>query len=604
MIRFGRRAVVGYRGWMDEGDRKPDDGDPTRQERASTARVREPARPAGDRYELRGRLGQGGMGEVLVARDEQLGRDVAIKRMLVDEPSSGAIDRFLREARVQGRLDHPSIVPVHELGRDVEGMPYFVMKKVSGTTLAAILENGDTTKFSRQRLLRAFVDVCLAIEFAHVRGIIHRDLKPANIVLGDYGETYVLDWGIAKVLGEDDPSFADLGSSGTGSQATEIGSSIGTPGYMAPEQVRGAAELDARADVYALGCVLFELLSGKRRQPKGADGTVEEVDPRPSVRAPERQIPLELDAVCVEATRSDPDQRPQSARELAARIDRFLDGDRDLAARRERSRSHLEQAQHAMESTDRKTAMREAGRALAIDPGMSEAAEIVTRLMIEPPAETPPEVLAELERDTRNAAASYLKLAVWIFAGFLAITPALWWIGPEGGSGWVPVLAASIVFGAFLNWFAAKNPSLARVLICIVWSGVIVAVVARMYSPLLIAPGLATLFGMASTITMIAPTWVERTIIPGIGILSIVGVWIAERVGLLSKTTAVTADGVVTLHVAAAGGNEGPILTVAALYVVILIVATSLFASAIRSSEHALKLKIHLQAWQLRQLVA
>src|SRR5262245_47666793 len=148
----------------------------------------EPTRPGaaitGDRYRIGRRIGRGGMGEVLVAADEQIGREVAIKRMRAKDPPERAILRFEREARIQGRLDHPAIPPVHELGRDVDGLPFFAMKKLAGTTLAEILKAGESPKFPRQRLLRALADVCLAVEFAHTRGFVHRDLKPENIMLG------------------------------------------------------------------------------------------------------------------------------------------------------------------------------------------------------------------------------------------------------------------------------------------------------------------------------------------------------------------------------------------------------------------------------------
>src|SRR5688572_14723008 len=132
------------------------------------------------RYIVGKELGAGGMGEVLLARDQQIERDVAIKRMRVTA-TPAAVARFVREAKIQGRLDHPAIVPVHELATDPEGRPFFVMKRLTGTTLADLLVS--PTPPSRQKLLRAFADVCLAIEFAHARGVIHRDLKPANIML-------------------------------------------------------------------------------------------------------------------------------------------------------------------------------------------------------------------------------------------------------------------------------------------------------------------------------------------------------------------------------------------------------------------------------------
>src|SRR5262245_53468629 len=129
------------------------------------------------RYRLARLIGKGGMGEVIAARDEQVGRDVAIKRMRAASPSERSIQRFLREASIQGRLEHPAIVPVHEIGRDHDGLPFFVMKKLTGTTLSKILVVPEQREaFGLQRILRAFVDVCLAVELAHVRGVVHRDL--------------------------------------------------------------------------------------------------------------------------------------------------------------------------------------------------------------------------------------------------------------------------------------------------------------------------------------------------------------------------------------------------------------------------------------------
>ncbi|HEX7838973.1 MAG TPA: serine/threonine-protein kinase, partial [Kofleriaceae bacterium] len=305
------------------------------------------------RYRLGRRIGKGGMGEVIAARDEQVGRDVAIKRMRAASPGERATRRFLREASIQGRLEHPAIVPVHELGRDEDGLPFFVMKKLSGTTLGKIL--GDPAiraQIGLQRLLRAFAEVCLAIELAHVRGIIHRDLKPENILLGDFGEVYILDWGVAKVIGEDDDGeFADLGS---GQHGTAAGTAIGTPGYMAPEQARGLPDIDGRADIYALGCVLFEILTGEPLHPRaglpGGDTTQQttaERDVLPSQRARGREIPPELDALCADATAAGRAERIRTARELGDRVQRFLDGDRDLALRRDLARAHFARAQTA-----------------------------------------------------------------------------------------------------------------------------------------------------------------------------------------------------------------------------------------------------------------
>src|SRR5262249_8384685 len=149
--------------------------------------------------------------------------------------------RFLREARIQARLDHPAIVPVYEHGHDGKGRPYFTMKPLAGVTLETVLSSGERTL---QQLLRAFVDVCNAIEFAHARGVVHRDLKPANIMLGHFGEVHVIDWGVA-LADEDAPEPPEV--------------IVGTPGYMSPEQLHGELVTSA-ADVYALGAMLFEIL--------------------------------------------------------------------------------------------------------------------------------------------------------------------------------------------------------------------------------------------------------------------------------------------------------------------------------------------------------
>ncbi len=218
------------------------------------------------RYEILEILGRGGMGEVVAARDRVLGREIAIKRMIALSPSDEEVTRFLREARIQGWLDHPSIPPLHELAFDANAQPYFVMKRLVGTTLSDVLEaiaRGDdevAKKFPRERLLRAFTEVCLAIELAHTRGVIHRDLKPGNIMLGEFGEVFVLDWGVAKLVGIATDFATTLGDVTPSRDATQAGAVVGTPNYMAPEQRAGDANVDARADVYSLGRVLKVIL--------------------------------------------------------------------------------------------------------------------------------------------------------------------------------------------------------------------------------------------------------------------------------------------------------------------------------------------------------
>jgi serine/threonine-protein kinase len=298
------------------------------------------------RYTLGKVIGRGGMGEVRIARDRRVDRDVAIKVLRGERRSEDAIARFLREARVQGRLEHPAIVPVHDLGVDPAGEPYFVMKRLAGVTLADVVRTGDAL-WPKRRLLARLVDVCLAVEFAHTRGVIHRDLKPANVMLGDFGEVYVLDWGLARIAdddptGPDDPSpdhagivLADLRATSDSSGHTVAGALLGTPGYMAPEQMRGEA-VDKRADVYALGLVLYEIVTRVPAIPTGGDAfeaTLAATCFRPSAVAPD--IAPELDDICAHATAADRAARLPTARALADRIQAYLDGDRDLARRRE-----------------------------------------------------------------------------------------------------------------------------------------------------------------------------------------------------------------------------------------------------------------------------
>src|SRR5580704_5753492 len=197
------------------------------------------------RYTVGDKLGEGGMGIVHACRDRRIGRDVALKRVRSEHASRGdLVARFLREACVQGQLEHPAIVPVYDLGRDPEGNVYFTMKRLRGATfeqIFAALRGGDAhtaRQFSRRKLLTAFTSICQALDFAHARGVIHRDLKPGNVMLGDFGEVYLLDWGLAKLQsGPELAAAPGAASDGAPPAARSLhGAAMGTPGYMAPEQ--------------------------------------------------------------------------------------------------------------------------------------------------------------------------------------------------------------------------------------------------------------------------------------------------------------------------------------------------------------------------------
>ena len=226
-----------------------------------------------DRYDIRGEHGRGGLGRVSRAHDRELGRDVAIKELL----SRGSANevRFLREVLITARLEHPGIVPIHEAGRWSDGTPFYAMKLVAGRPLRELLAERATAA-ERIGLLHHVIAVADAIAYAHGRNIIHRDLKPANEIVGDFGETIVIDWGLAKDLSSSEGSGRDSGSFRTTDSppaspplddgVTTVGSIMGTPAYMAPEQRRGDP-VDRRADVYAIGVMLWELAVPHRAPP-------------------------------------------------------------------------------------------------------------------------------------------------------------------------------------------------------------------------------------------------------------------------------------------------------------------------------------------------
>ena len=288
-----------------------------------------------DRFDLGAELGRGAMGVVVLAADRDLDRTVAIKQLPPELTGSiGHVQAFIEEARLTGSLDHPNIVPVYELGQRPDGQPFFAMRRLRGRPLGAILRllrQGDVEAsgtWRRTRLLTVFLQLCGAVEFAHSRGVVHRDLKPDNVVVGGFGDVQLLDWGIAsRVEDVDAPATGDLAVA------------AGTPGYLAPELLTlDQLVLPRRLDVYALGAILYELLTLRRP----AAGTTPEALLRstqeggftpPSERAPARQIPVELDGICLAALDPDPVRRTASAALLAHGIEEFLEGSREARRR-------------------------------------------------------------------------------------------------------------------------------------------------------------------------------------------------------------------------------------------------------------------------------
>jgi eukaryotic-like serine/threonine-protein kinase len=255
--------------------------------------VESPRSGATPRYEIREQIGEGGMGAVYVAHDRELDRDVALKVLRAPVPSAEERERIIHEARILASLEHPGIVPVHDVGTLPDGRLFYVMKRVRGERF----DDFARAERSRAELLRAFLQVCDAVAFAHAAGVIHRDLKPQNVMLGAFGEVLVLDWGAAH-------AGPDIAS----------GTVAGTPGYMAPEQLHGTA--DERVDVYGLGGILFFILTRAHPSPATVVGEQwRESD----------DLPKPLRAICDRARAPDRIARYESIAALAADIANYLD---------------------------------------------------------------------------------------------------------------------------------------------------------------------------------------------------------------------------------------------------------------------------------------
>jgi eukaryotic-like serine/threonine-protein kinase len=281
-----------------------------------------------DRYSLRGEHARGGLGRILNAYDRQLERNVVVKELLRGGTTNE--QRFVREARITARLEHPGIVPVHEAGRHRDGSPYYVMKKIAGRPLRDVIAECATLP-ERLTLVPRVLAVADAIAYAHSKRIIHRDLKPSNVIIGDFGETVVVDWGLAKDLSTDtDEDYAnpDAYREVATDELTVAGQVLGTPAYMPPEQARGA-EVDERADVYALGAILYHVLSGKQpytaRTAADLLSLAQKADLVP-LRARNPAVPDDLAAITHKAMAAVPHARYPSARELAEDLRRFQAG--------------------------------------------------------------------------------------------------------------------------------------------------------------------------------------------------------------------------------------------------------------------------------------
>ena len=297
------------------------------------------------KYQFLNEIGRGGMGKIMLWKDQNIQRTVASKLML-QQGCSHTLQRFYEEGQITGQLEHPNIVPIYEMGLNQDGNVYFTMKYVKGRSLKQLLEELKKDQQLRHqewtltKMLQIFQTVCNAIDYAHSKKVIHRDLKPDNIMLGNFGEVMVMDWGLAKVLGQGQEVLTEDTVTTLRSQGgfkTITGQVTGTPRYMAPEQAMGEIDnVDQRSDIYSLGAILYEIVAGTT----AADGSsvlviLMNVSQGKLRQVPKQGIygavPKELQAIISKCLQLSPDDRYQSARALADDIQRFLDG-REVSA--------------------------------------------------------------------------------------------------------------------------------------------------------------------------------------------------------------------------------------------------------------------------------
>ncbi|HEU4405947.1 MAG TPA: serine/threonine-protein kinase [Polyangiaceae bacterium] len=583
-----------------------------------------PAEAAGfeQRYEARGLLGEGGMGEVRLFKDRLIGREVALKVLRPGGSSLAELrERFVREARVQGQLEHPALVPVYDLGVTPGGEAYFTMKRVRGKTLDEIvrlLAAGDRAaaeKYTRRRLLTALRSVCLAVDFAHRRGVLHRDLKPANVILGDFGEVYVLDWGLAKVAGADDPAFEPLDQPAPGPAGRTLeGAMLGTPGYMAPEQVRGDnARLGPPADIYALGAILFEAVALERLH----DGlnvhavlgsTLLGVEARASARG-RFDVPPELEAICVRATALDPAERYPSARALSDDLERFLDGDRNEALRRDLAARHVAAARAALDRAaggggearaERAVALREAASALALEPSQAEALATMARLLVEVPDEVPREAQAGLDAAAAEALRDTARLVSGRLMMWSAFLPLALWMGVRSYAATLSAVFAVVACSVASWWLSrqeAVSPRQGFTLLAL--SSAAVAMTSALFGPFILVPGLAATNTMF--FAMSAGRRARRFALLA-GALAVLAPIALELLGLVPRSYAFGGG---IMRVLPRATELPPLQTTVCLSLtsVSMVLVPSLVVGRMRDRLNAAERRLYLQAWNLSQLV-
>ena len=593
------------------------------------------AAPSLPRYEMGAMIGEGGMGEVFACVDHRIGREVALKRLRADKGDRPDLrERFIREVRVQGQLEHPSIVPVYDVGQDSEGATYLTMKRVRGETLEAVLDllrgeavdGGPLPRYSRHKLLTAFGNACLAVNYAHASGVVHRDLKPGNIMLGYFGEVYVLDWGLAKI-GSDErsapasvatpPMTPPMVSTPDAINATEHGSILGTPGFMAPEQCAGdVASIDERADVYALGAILFEILTLQPLHGVGSAAdlrqrTLSGSDARASLRAPGRDIDPDLDAICVKATALDPRARFLTALELHDAVEAVLSGYRDVQRRRELAAAHVREAVsattralsatagHDLEAT--RLAMREISRAVALDPENRDALRTLRRLFTRAPDGVPREARRDLAKVHAHSQRVGSRTAALAYASILLYAPLALWMGVRDMalSGaylllWVVAAGVSVLAGRGSDGSRRRAAD-----VVLVVSNVALALGSAMVGPLLMIPAMAAVNTMSF---VVSGDRKRRFLSIALGCLAIVVPLALELAGAVPASMDFR-DGGIFIKPRALELPRVPTLVFLAAATIGSIITAAIVVARFRDALVKSEERLYFHTWLLRQFV-
>jgi eukaryotic-like serine/threonine-protein kinase len=298
----------------------------------------------GPRYVIGEELGRGGAGRVVAAIDRMSGRTVALKLLQDGRDDALGIQRFITEARVTAQLEHPSVIPIYDMGELEGGVPYYAMRVVTHFSLREILRTPKArAQWPLHKLCGVLLQVFRGVAYAHSRGVLHRDLKPSNILIGEYGEVYISDWGICKLL-----ESSELVKPADNNPPTINGTVLGTPGYMAPEQIRGE-DLEARTDLFALGAILYQILTGQRPfHGKAAsallEATLYESPKNPRLLSP--SCPLELDDLCMRLLSKKTSERPRSAESVAQELESYLEGSKEKERRHQEAVRSVEHAKN------------------------------------------------------------------------------------------------------------------------------------------------------------------------------------------------------------------------------------------------------------------